>query len=237
MKIAILFFSFYALCCSAAHYSYAPSSVYSENDPRQITDEDILKAFKAKPQLFIPVRLAFYDLSTDKFSEKMLTLKNDKNVINIYLIPRTLIEGIPNSRAHYSYSAPHPIDIKNLRLFAARGQADLLILFANQLKVESSLNSWGLLYLTLLGGLLVPAHDLNLELTTEFFLFDVRNGYLYLQHSETLPKAEKKYVFASQFEKEVELLKEQLLERAAEMVRNKIVEFLKSGKKANPSEN
>lgn len=37
--------------CKSTHYSYALTSAYVENDAGQITVEDILKAFNAKPRL------------------------------------------------------------------------------------------------------------------------------------------------------------------------------------------
>jgi hypothetical protein len=90
----------FVLACNlygaASCETYYPTSQILENDRREITDEEIRQAFESDPQLTVPLRIAWYNISSDEVSKK-ISIENAKAATNYYL-PRTLIDGFAEPR-------------------------------------------------------------------------------------------------------------------------------------------
>jgi hypothetical protein len=166
--------------CGAKIMSYAPTSTYSENDFREINDEDILKAFQAKPQLCLPARVAWYNLSRDSLLFFIQT-SDSTMVAENYLVPKTLIEGFqPLFETPYdNYYSAKPIDFKAVRLLAARAKCDIVVLVMSRFAEERDLNPWAILNALILPAFFTPYYHVEYKYSSEVFIFDVRNGYMY----------------------------------------------------------
>lgn len=180
-KLLLPIFTVLSLFGCAARMSYAPTSSYSEGDSRDINDEDILKAFQAEPQINFPVKIAWYNMSSDSLLYYIKSIDN-KNVVENHLIPKTLIEGLEPlyGRPYYSsfYSAK-PINFKEVRLLAARAKCDLVILVTSRFEENRTLNGWWFLNILILPALITPYSHVEYKYSSELFVFDVRNGYMY----------------------------------------------------------
>ncbi|MDI1482835.1 hypothetical protein [Polyangium sp. y55x31] len=170
--------------------SYVPSrNTHFEMDREvEIDDEDIRKAFDARPQM--PpgaIRLAYYTLDPDVAGDLEKVFGRLPGVTSVYRIPslfvtgqRRLSEGNGNG---YSYGPPRELSLKKLRLLAARANTDVLVI------VDHGYQNQGVNPLVATVSLLVPIFfvpfvDTQVKGYAEAFVVDVRNGYLYGHVSE-----------------------------------------------------
>jgi len=143
----------------------------------QVTDTAIAEARSLKPQLKLPCRVAFYLkpsnqgdwrwTTEDRAALEPLTatLKRDGFATEVFALPEMLS----------SYSA----DVKNLRLAAAKCGADVLLVVNGAAQSDKYKNPSALLYLTIVGGYVVPGDHVDSLFMIEGCLFDVDNGFLY----------------------------------------------------------
>src|SRR5574341_385969 len=155
---------------------------------QKITDDDIRKAFENKPQLIKPLSIAVYNIS---FVETGLadSLRVIDFIKNVYEISPVLVE----SDSYYShryrgwypyYSSPPATDIKKLRLLAAQGKADLLIVFSTSHFYNQSANFLAYTYILLLTAFFMPGVDAELTTEIDLLFIDVRNGFLYATYHD-----------------------------------------------------
>jgi hypothetical protein len=214
---AIVFFSMlFLIDCSTRNLSYSPTSTYVENDERNITDEDIRKAFDAQPQLKIPVKIAWYNLGNDTLLQKLFII--DKNITLNYEIPKTLVEGFSqnsNYNRSYYYNKPININIKSLRLLSARAKCDILILVSSKFEEKQEPNYLYTSIILLFPPLFLPVFDVTYDYEAELFIFDVRNGYLY-KHLKSKPETIiKKYEYLSELEETAKKMNDKFEEEVA----------------------
>jgi hypothetical protein len=195
--LSVSFAVLMAAGCVTRNLSYEPTSVYSESDLRSITDEDIRKAFEARPQIKLPARIAWYDMGTGDLMT-LLMAKAHPNVSGPYEIPKALVEGArpyfaPRHYDPHYYSAPQQINLKALRLLAARARCDVLILVGSRFEEQRDINAWGALNILIVPIFLAPFQHARYHYEAEAFIFDVRNGYLY-KHAKSISDEERRYL-------------------------------------------
>ncbi len=193
MKYFVMFlFLFMFSGCTSRHLSYAPSAVYGENDPRFINDEDILKAFEAEPQIVLPVRIAWYNMGYDSLYTDLFP--RTREVELNYPIPKTLVEGfspfINRGYDPYFFSPPTPLNLKALRLLAARAHCDLLVLVSARFNEERSVNKMAWLNIFIVPMFFTDYMDVLYRYEAEIYVFDVRNGYMY-RHAAFRPETKR----------------------------------------------
>jgi hypothetical protein len=166
--------------CAGSKY-ITPTSLIRPDSVQKITDDDIKNAYKNKAQLIKPIAVALYDLTSmnTDLADSLHNLIDIKSVYNISPVLMGENYGNRYSRWYSYYRDPSPVNMKQLRLLAAEGGADLLIVMSTSHNYHTSTNILSFSYFFLIPALFVPG--LNCEMTTEIDLFfiDVRNGYLY----------------------------------------------------------
>ncbi|MDI3288976.1 hypothetical protein [Polyangium sp. 15x6] len=168
--------------------SYTPSrNTHFEMDREaEIDDEDIRKAFEARPQMPAgAIRLAYYTLDPDVAGDLEKVLGTLPGVTSVYRIPSLLVTGQRrlSEGNGYPYEPPREVSLKKLRLLAARANTDVLVIVDHGYR---SLGANPLIATTalLLPVLFVPFIDTEVKGYVEAFVVDVRNGYLYGHLSE-----------------------------------------------------
>ncbi|WCL50698.1 hypothetical protein [Leptospira sp. GIMC2001] len=162
--------------------SYSPSGTIDSPDDRVISDEEIRRAFEAKPQIRKPSRIAWYNLGVDEIPEKIMF--TDPNISLNYKIPKNLIEGFSSrSRRSYYSEERNQINLSSLRLFAARAKCDLLIVTTSDFDATRKPNIFSAFNIFIVPIFILPYLDTNYQYTAEILIFDVRNGYLYKEAS------------------------------------------------------
>lgn len=174
---------------------YAPSRAANFNldAELEINDEDIRKAFEARPQLPDTLRVAYYSFDPDKKDDLEALIAKLPGVVETYAIPSLMVTGerrTDTGPAHYGAPARSPLSIKKMRLLAARAQCDLLLIFDHAYIVDESANGLVALDLLLLPVLFAPQVDVEVESFLDTYAIDVRNGYLYAHVASAEANAE-----------------------------------------------
>lgn len=185
------------LGCSASQYLSAYSSVQADS-LKQINDEEIQKAFESIPQITIPATLAIYNASQDKFpfQDSVLTLSLIDRAIEIspsLLDPESYYQSQRDRYWNNYQTSPRPIDLKQLRLYAAQAKADMVLFVSSSSTFKQDVNVLSPLYAGLFTIPFVPGQHVRLTTYLEAYLFDVRNGMLYSSYRD---KRELKRKFA-----------------------------------------
>lgn len=185
--------------CGYASYQPRPLSVGSD---AEIDDDDIRKAFEAKPQLPEHMTVAFYSLgshdertlgpaSPDGGAQPLAGEQNDAEleamlaklpgVDSVYRIPAVAVSGERRYGGGYGYGQPdEALSMKKLRLIAARAHADVLVVFDHGRQTGSA-NGLVAFAPLLVPMLFVPMFDGRVESYMTAYVVDVRNGYFYGQ--------------------------------------------------------
>jgi len=212
--------------CSSHKMSYVPTTTYDPNDYRSITDEDIRKAFEAQPQIRLPVKLAWYNMGTGGL---MLSLIQPRpGVFGSYEIPKALIEG---SRPYFSdnylyYAAPRPIDLKAVRLLAARAQCDVVVLVGSRFEEQQDPNAWVFFNVLIVPVFVTPFLNVSYHYEAEALVFDVRNGYLY-KHAKFVADDEKKYLTIYQLDSAAKAVEKKMKNKGKEYLTTEIYSLFK----------
>lgn len=192
--LLVLILATLAAGCATANSSYAPTATCSENDVRNVTDEDILKAFQAQPQIQPPVKVAWYNMGSDALMASLM--REDPNVALHYEIPKALVEGARPyfpSRGYYYFREPRQIDVKALRLLAARAKCDVVVLIGSRFEEELDVNAWAVFNILIVPALVTPYWNAKYHYEAEALVFDVRNGYMY-KHAKSVSDEERKQI-------------------------------------------
>jgi hypothetical protein len=170
--------------CGSSMYQPSKMANWSGVDSDvQINDEDIRKAFEARPQMPDKLSVAFFSFDPTKSEEIGKLLRGTPTVSNVYRIPSFLVDGSrryaePN---HYSPQPHPPASIKQLRLLAARAQCDVLLVFDYGYKTSSEPNAWLFAAPLVVPIFVTPWLDVTAESYLDVYAIDTRNGYLYGQ--------------------------------------------------------
>ncbi len=180
--------SYFGTGCSTSQYLSAFSSVQADS-LKQINDEDIRKAFEAIPQITIPASIAIYNASQDKFpfQDSVLTISEVQRAVEIspsLLDPSAYYQSQYDPYWSRYNSAPKPIDLKQLRLYAAQTKADLVLFISSSTTFKEDMNILSPLYLGLITIPFVPGQHAQLTTYLEAYIFDVRNGLLYSSYRD-----------------------------------------------------
>lgn len=164
---------------------YQPSRHASfQLDPAQeINDDDVRKAFEAKPQLPATFSLAYYSFDEQRIADIEALLKGVKGVRSIYRIPPLLITSKRRFQQSNPWDPPDEVSVKQLRLLAARARADLLVIVDAGYRT-GSINGLMGLNLLILPIFFSPFLDNQVESYLDLYVIDTRNGYLYGHLSE-----------------------------------------------------
>lgn len=170
-----------ALLCGCGSAVYRPNTAGEvELDPAlEINDEDVRKAFEARPQLQPSFAVAYYSFDPKKVDELDAMLRALPGVRSTYRIPPLLATGERRFTEASPWAPPKPVSVKKLRLLAARAHADVLMIFDYGYKVERPANGLATFGVVLVPLLFLPFLDLSVESYLEAFVMDTRNGYLY----------------------------------------------------------
>jgi hypothetical protein len=196
-KIILLLIIVFALNSCASRKYLTPISTVVPGYLQTITDDEIRAAFENKPQLVKPLNVAIYDVGSVgcHFADSLSKIDFIKG---IYQIPPALADNNGYYSGRYrgwysSYYSPPETDIMKLRLLAAQGKADLLIVLSPTHLYYERNNFLAATYFLLIPALFVPGKNAEITTAVDMFFIDVRNGFLYATyHNETILK--KNYV-------------------------------------------
>ena len=184
LLLALLALAFGAGCGTSV-YQPARTAGFRLDDPREIDDETIAKAFAAKPQMPDQVRVAYYVFDDEQAEPIEQVLTAVPGVVSTYRLPTFLVDGSRKLEQVSPYRQPEraPIRIKQLRLLAARAGADVLVIVDQGHRVSTMPNGLVALGVAIVPLFFVPWHDVEVESYADSYVIDVRNGYLYGQAS------------------------------------------------------
>lgn len=119
---------------------------------------------------------------------------------------------------------PGTRSVSGLREIASRYRAEYLLLYRHRFVDRSYTNGWGWAYLTVLGGLMVPANTLESAGVMEATLFDVKTGTLLFTVFERVHGERDANVWHNS--RKVRQLKEGLLVKATGKLGDRVMEKL-----------
>jgi hypothetical protein len=151
-------------------------------DQKVVTEDDIKKALELKPQLPAPFKLAvFFAQPKSGWShgsswnwrgedkDALIQMKSDlikKNIISdMFVLSDSILEGTDN---------------KAIRLAAARGGADAVLIVNGVSSVDRYNNAWGGTYFLIITPFFVPGTVADGLVMINASMWDIRNQYLYL---------------------------------------------------------
>jgi hypothetical protein len=182
--------------CGGNLYQPSRAAGFRFDDPREIDDDDIAKAFLASPQMPAEVRVAFYVFDESHAEEAEAMLRDVSGVASTYRIPSLLVNGkrkFDPAPSPYAPPPAEPIRLEQLRLLAARARADVLVVVDYGYEVRRQPNPWAATGIVLFPLLFTPWLDVEVESYLDSYVVDVRNGFLY-GHISSDDAAEEGYV-------------------------------------------
>jgi hypothetical protein len=163
--------------CASASAVYRDAGPAEERIGFRFDDASVAESFARAEQIRLPARLAVHGIERNprgtfadsRRAEFEKALEGDAGLCaEVLPLPRFLTE---DGRAR---------DVDGLRRAAARGRADLLLLYEQEVLVEEETRSpLVILNLTVIGAWLVPAAPYRVRLETWAAVVDVRNGVIY----------------------------------------------------------
>ena len=163
----------------------------SLEDQAVVTDKEIKKTLKLKPQLPKPFKLGIYfkeeryatgtekwhwtTEDKDKTVSFFESFKNNKQVDDVFLINEITV---PKT------------DLPSIRLAAAQHGADAVIVLNAMSDVDSYTNDLAAFYFFIIPALFVHGSQVDALFITHAAMWDVKNGYLYLTAEAVSEKRE-----------------------------------------------
>lgn len=181
---------------------YQPSKVagFDPDGSAEINDDDVKKAFEARPQMGESLSVAYFTFDPTKEKDLEDALRDVPGVTSTYAIPALMVTGQRRFDEAPSWQprAAQPLSMKKLRLLAARAHCDVLLVVDYGNKVDVSVNGLVAFNVALLPALFLPFRDLKYTSYVEAFVVDTRNGYLY-GHVSSEQQSEAKFetIYAS----------------------------------------
>lgn len=163
-----------------ASYQPSRSTNFQIDAETEIDDEDIRKAFDARPQMpQSAMRLSYYTFDPEIAGDLDKTLAALPGVSSVYRIPPLLVTGQRRYQENYGYYGQNQdVSVKKLRLLAARAKTDVLVIVDHGYR-NSGINPLVSFCTLLVPLLFVPFLDTVVKGYVETFVVDVRNGFLY----------------------------------------------------------
>lgn len=143
----------------------------------------------AIPQITIPATIAIYNASQDKFpfQDSILTISEVHRAVEIspsLLNPDAYYRSQIDPYWSRYNSTPSPINLKQLRLYAAQTKADLVLFVSSSTSFNQEANVLSPLYAGLVTIPFIPGLKVQLTTYLEAYVFDVRNGLLYSSYRD-----------------------------------------------------
>jgi hypothetical protein len=168
--------------CGTSVYQPARDAGFDLDPAFEINDQDIAKAFAARPQLPEKVRVSYYSFDDKHAPALAKTVESSKQVTDSYRIPSLLVTG----KGRFDEPSPYPTtqhepapSIKKLRLLAARAKSDVLVMFDYGHRFSSEPNGWTATAVFIVPVFFAPMFDYQVESYLDTYVIDVKNGYLY----------------------------------------------------------
>ncbi len=164
---------------------YMPSQVahFDPDGPAtEIDDQDVAKAFAARPQLGDRLNVAYFSFDASKNADVERVLHAIPGVGSVYSIPALAVTGARRFDAPApEWQAPpaRPFSMKKLRLLAARAHCDVVVVVDYGYRTDVSANGLAAFDALLVPALFLPFRDVKVQSYVDAFLVDTRNGYLY----------------------------------------------------------
>jgi len=166
--------------CGGGSYQPSRSTNFQIDAEAEIDDDDIRKAFDARPQMpASSIRLSYYTFDPEIVGDLDQTLATMPGVSSVYRIPPLLVTGQRRMQENYGYyGQTNDVSVKKLRLLAARAKTDVLVIVDHGYR-NQGINPLVSFAPFLVPILFVPFVDTLVKGYVETFVIDVRNGYLY----------------------------------------------------------
>jgi len=166
--------------CGGGSYQPSRSTNFQIDSEAEIDDDDIRKAFEARPQMpSSAMRLSYYTFDPEIADDLDKSLATMPGVSSVYRIPPLLVTGQRRLQETNGYYGPSPeVSVKKLRLLAARAKTDVLVIVDHGYR-NTGINPLVSFSMFLVPLLFLPFLDTNIKGYVETFVVDVRNGYLY----------------------------------------------------------
>ena len=145
--------------------------------PAQVNDDDIRAAFEARPQLPARSRVAYFAFDQARTEELGATLRELPGVEGVHEIAPLWVTG--ERRFDEAPAEARELDLRQLRLLAARAHCDLLVVVDHGYRVREEVNGWFAFAPLILPLLFTPYVDAHVDSYLDAYVIDVRNGYLY----------------------------------------------------------
>jgi len=163
-------------------YQPGRGAAFEMDASAHIDDEDIRKAYEARPQLPAEMHVAYYTFDPAAAKDLEAAIRALPGVTSVYAIPPLMITGQRRFEED-AWGREREVTVKKLRLFAARAHANVLIVADHGYKT-GGVNGLAAFDALLVPMLFLPFEDNTVEGYAEAFVIDVRNGYLYGHVSE-----------------------------------------------------
>ncbi len=164
------------LACGGSIYAPSRAINFDADGASQIDDDDVRKAFDAKPQLRDHFNVAYFSFDASKNADVEKAIRDVPGVESVYAIPPLVATG-----QHRFDETPssQPLSMKKLRLLAARAHSDVLIVVDYSHKSEVTVNLLSALTVFIVPALFLPFREIKVQSAVDAFVVDVRNGYMY----------------------------------------------------------
>jgi hypothetical protein len=165
--------------CGGGVYRPPAASQLDLAPEMEINDEDVRKAFEARPQMLPSFNVAYYSFDSSKAAPIEKLIRGLPQVKDVYSVPPLMVTGERRFSEASPWQPAKPMSVKKLRLLAARAHADVVMIFDYGYKVERPPNGLVAFGILLVPMLFVPMSDLVVESYLDVYVIDTRNGYLY----------------------------------------------------------
>lgn len=219
---AVFLIVFLTGCASSSGFNrgYLRNS-FGQIEKKEVTDNEIEEALKAKPQLSKPFRLAVY---TELNSWQVNWTPHDK--AELKKLENNLIkEGVVSEIVYLNSSMIEGLENADIRLAAARTGADAILIIQGSGVIDKYNNFLGSTYFLLITPFFVPGTVADGLFMFNASMWDVRNQYLYLsseaeaQASQTRPAffIEEKHILQDAKSEAIKKLRQDIESRLLKM--------------------
>ncbi|MCU0653994.1 MAG: hypothetical protein MUF64_01465, partial [Polyangiaceae bacterium] len=102
--------------CGVSTFQPGRSAGFDIEAAKEINDDDVRKAFEARPQLSHPLRVAFYSLDVTRSDDIERSLRQVPGVQDVYRIPPLMVTGQRRFDDPHRHQPSQEPSIKKLRL-------------------------------------------------------------------------------------------------------------------------
>jgi hypothetical protein len=210
------------LALSPAEPAAAPAPLTKDHFRRDgagsISEEDLRTVLAAPVFLEANARIGVVPVANRYEPDPDLPLAGVPGVLGEVLTESGLFE----LATEVSTDWPADRGISGLRELAARYRAEYLLLYRQRFVDDTYTNAWALMWLTVVGGLVVPHETMEIAGVVEATLFDVRTGTLLFTVYERVHQVSDENVW--QNDRKRKALKRALLDQAAGRLADRVVE-------------